>query len=125
MIYKITAIRSKDVVWSGGTFKKFEVRTDKTGSEILEMQIGQKRSEKIKVGDTVKGYLSNNTFNSKNGPMTVKVLKGISAEYVYDLLLKIDPTIETGSQVLSEKEQASNFDEPSDSPFPEEASFPN
>lgn len=94
-IFKITAIRSKDIVWSGGTFKKFEVRTDQTGQEIIELSVNQKRAEKVKVGDSIEGYIEDKTFNSKAGPVTVKVLKGITAEYVYKLLLRHVPNIES------------------------------
>ena len=52
MKIKILAIRFKDINWSGGTFRKYEVKTDKTGDEILESRFG-KRNEKLKKGDKV------------------------------------------------------------------------
>ncbi len=105
MKFKILAIRNKDIVWSGGTFKKYEVKTDQTGADIIESQLGLKKNEKLKVGDIVEGYLGDNTFNSKNGPVTVKVLKAITAEYVYKLLLKLDPDIESKQSTLPVKEE--------------------
>jgi len=116
MKYVIKNIRSKDIAWSGGTFKKFEVKTQETGDEILELRFGQKMNPKIKVGDTVEGYLDNSTFMSRNGLVTVRVLKRIDADYVYKLLLKKFPDIE--------KEENEDIDGemtlPDDIPLPDE-----
>lgn len=95
MIYTIKAIRSKDIVWTGGTFRKYEVKTAETGDEILELKLSPKKMEKMRAGDIIEGYTENSTYNGRNGPVTVKVLRGISAEYVYKLLLKLAPDIES------------------------------
>ena len=95
MIYKITAIRNKDIAWSGGVFKKYEVRTDKTGTDILELRLGPKRNEKVKIGDLIEGYVESGSYTGKNGIVNFKMLKAISAEYVYKLLLKLNPEIES------------------------------
>ncbi len=92
---KITAIRSKDITWSGGVFKKYEVKTDKTGDAIVELRIGDKAAAKVQAGHTIEGYLSDASYTGKNGKVDFKVLKKIDAEYVYKLLLKLAPGIET------------------------------
>ena len=92
MKYKILAIREKDVTWKGGIFNKFEVMTNETGIEILELRLGQERNKKTKIGDIIEGYID--TFILKDGK-EIKILRGITAEYVYKLLLKIRPDIES------------------------------
>ena len=94
MLYIITAIRSKDITWSGGIFKKYEVKTDKTGAEILELRLGKEKNAKIQMGQTVEGYVESDSYKGKSGIVHFKVLKGINAEYVYKLLLKLAPDIE-------------------------------
>jgi len=93
----ITALRFKDITWSGGIFRKYEVKTDKTGDEIIELSLGQKPNEKAKIGDVVEGYIDNTFYMGKNGRVDKKVLKKVSAEYVYNLLLKVAPGIETAA----------------------------
>ena len=92
MKYQITNIRSKDIVWSGGTFKKFECTTDKTGADVLELRLGPKTNEKTKVGDVIEGYLEKNI--GKDGKDYGWKLAAIDAKYVYRLLLSVYPDIE-------------------------------
>jgi hypothetical protein len=121
MKIKITAIRSKDVNWTGGVFKKYEVKTDKTGEEIIEMQLGGKRNEKVKKDDVIEGYIDNTFYMGKNGKVDKKILKGVNAEYVLTLLKKLAPGIETtANEVTSDTTPAPSndgFDTPVDDGF--------
>lgn len=94
MKYKITAIRSKQIPWSGGTFTKYEVKTDKTGDEIVELRFGKDKNPQVQMGHEVNGYIENSSYTGNNGEVFIKILKPITAEYVYQLLLKLAPGIE-------------------------------
>ena len=95
MKIKVTAVRFKDLpLKSGmGTWRKFECKTDKTGDAIIEMQLGKTQNDKVKVGDIVDGYIADSTYVGQSG-IPSKVLRAISAQYVYELLLKFAPGIE-------------------------------
>lgn len=104
MKIKITAVRFKDIAWTGGTFRKYECKTDKTGDTILELRLGKDANAKAKVGDVIEGYIEDGFYMGKNGKVDTKTLKRISAEYVYKLVLKLDPNIEgvTTAETLPE-----------------------
>lgn len=55
-----------------------------------------KKEESLKVGDVLTGYTSTRTYQKKDGTTGVSYMfNAITPEYVYELLLKIDPLIET------------------------------
>ena len=64
----IKKLRYKDIPWSGGTFRKYEVKTDISGDKILELRFGEKQNAKIKIGDVVSGYIENTFYMGKNTP---------------------------------------------------------
>lgn len=105
MIYKITAIRRKEVPYTdkrtgqAKSFTKTEVKTDKTGELVYELGEGHSDATKknIKVGDIISGFTAQVPWFKKDGSGQGGVnnrLNGVTAEYVYRLVLKMNPNIE-------------------------------
>jgi len=93
---KRTAIPKKD---GTGTWTKMQVKTQQTGEQILDLgfSIPKNIKDELKKGDEITGYVESKPWNS-NGKSGVNItLNGITAEYVYELLLKINPDVATMS----------------------------
>ena len=55
-----------------------------------------KRADNIKEGDILTGYISTKNYTGKDGtPKTSSIFNAITPEYVYGLVLKMNPEIET------------------------------
>lgn len=99
MKLKINAIRRKEMPSSFGgkpwsiTSVKFDgVENPPYGYDLNGF--GNK-ADKLVVGDTVTGYMSTKTYQKKDGSMgSNNIFNAISAEYVYNLVLKMNPEIE-------------------------------
>lgn len=124
MQYKITALRSKVLPKkAGGTWTKIEIKTDKTGEEVLELGYGINGKDTLKVGSVVEGYIERKQWGERNGVPAYNIrLNGITAEYVYQLLLTIHP--ELASAELSQPQAPEPVAEPEWSTTPEETSSP-
>lgn len=80
----------------GGTWNLIEAQFNETGEDVYQLSgFGSKFTEKLKIGDVLTGYVSERTWTGQNGPQTSKNFNKITAEYVYDLLLKMNPNIES------------------------------
>ena len=82
----------------GGTWQKTEVKTDQTGEQILEIGRGIEKNVKdnLKKGDSIVGYIEKRPWTGRDGQTRYNmVLNGITAEYVYDLLLRVNPDVES------------------------------
>lgn len=99
MIYQITAIkRSTMPKRDGGTWTKVEVKTKQTGEMILELGRGIDKNvkENIKRGTEISGYIEKRPWTGRDGQTRYNnVLNGITAEYVYELLLRAYPDVES------------------------------
>ena len=86
--FKVEVLPSK----FGGTWNLIKCKFVETGDTVYELNgYGSKFSERVKIGEKIKGYESVKTWNN----VETKILNKITAEYVYDLLLKINPDVET------------------------------
>ena len=97
MEFKITGVKTKEMPSKfGGTWKIVQVKVEGR-DEIFELSgFGDKMLEKVKAGDTVKGY--ENVKDWGKGK-TNQICK-ITAEYVYDLLMKMQsPTVAAASNL--------------------------
>jgi hypothetical protein len=127
MKYSITKIRTTPVPYvdkkTGGqaVFNKVELKTDKTGENILELGYGHLDSVKksLKVGDVVCGYVENKPWFKSDGTQGGfnRRLNGITADYVYKLLLSIHPDIEDVPKVEGAIEYPTEVIDPNDIPF--------
>lgn len=98
MKYTITAVKRTPIAKKDGTgtWTKMQVKTAQTGAQILDLgfSIAKNVKDNLKSGDIITGYVESRPWNS-NGKSGVNItLNGITAEYVYELLLKINPSIE-------------------------------
>lgn len=89
MVYKITALRSKDLPSKfGGTWKLVEVKLEGCGDKIFELQGYGKEKEKLVVGSSVQGYLGEKSWTGQTGTKITPTLNKITAEYVLDYVQK-------------------------------------
>ena len=96
MKYVITAIRKKEMAKkAGGTWTKIEIKTDKTGDQILELGNGLPvRREDVKIGTTIEGYIEKKQWGERDGvPQFNTRLNGITVEYLYAMLLSVYPEL--------------------------------
>ena len=95
----ISAIRRKDQpskfggVWTVVQVKFDGVENPKYGYDLKGFQ--KDYVAKLKEGDKIEGYISKGSYTGKNGIVETNYFNKITAEYVYGLLLKINPNIET------------------------------
>ena len=99
MQYKVTLVDKKVLPKkAGGTWTKITIKTDKTGDNLFELGYGHSMTLKdtIKVGDMIVGYPEKRPWNKSDGTLGGYNLRinGITAEYVYKLLLNKFPDIE-------------------------------
>jgi hypothetical protein len=99
MKLKINAIRRKEMPSSFGqgtwniTSVKFEgIENPQYGYDLNGFG---KKADKLQVGDTITGYISTKSYQKKDGTIgTNQLFNAITAEYVYGLILKMNPEIE-------------------------------
>lgn len=96
--YNITGVKTTPIAKKDGmgTWNKIQVKTQETGDQILDLGFSVSKSvrDSITVGSIVTGYVDQKQWSS-NGKSGVNLtLEGITAEYVYNLLLKLNPNIE-------------------------------
>lgn len=105
MKLKIQAFKKKDMPsnFGNGTWSvidvKFEgIENPEYGYSIKGFSKGI--TDKLQNGQVLTGYFDTEHYTKKDGsPGSKKVFKAITPEYVYDLLLKRFPDIETGQAV--------------------------
>lgn len=95
MKYTITAVKRTPIAKKdgSGTWTKMQVKTKETGAQILDLGFSFPKGTKdnLKAGDVLVGYVESKQWSS-NGKSGVNItLNGITAEYVYELLLKAVP----------------------------------
>ena len=108
-IYTIKAIKRTPIAKKDGTgtWTKIQVKTQETNDDILEMGFGHPKNLKdnLKVGDKVSGYIESipwyKTDGTKGGD-NVR-LQGITTDYLYRLILTMDPTIEGRMNILAKE----------------------
>lgn len=95
MNYVIKGVRKTQLPKkAGGTWTKIEVKTEQTGDTVLELGQGIANKEGIAKGTVINGYVEDRKWTGKNGSTGInKVLNGITAEYVYKMLLSIHPEL--------------------------------
>ena len=95
MKYTITAIKRTPIAKKDGTgtWTKVQVKTKQTGDQVLDLgfSIPKATKEALAIGTEITGYVESKPWSS-NGKSGVNLtLNGITAEYVYELLLKMNP----------------------------------
>lgn len=103
MKYTVTGVKTTPIAKKDGmgTWNKIQVKTKETGEQILDLGFSVSKSvrDSVSVGSVITGYVEQKQWSS-NGKTGVNLtLEGITAEYVYNLLLKLNPNIEGGSSV--------------------------
>jgi len=115
MNYVIKGVRKTQVPKkAGGTWTKIEVKTEQTGDTVLELGQGIANKEGIAKGTIIKGYVEDRKWTGKNGSTGInKVLNGITAEYVYSMLLSIHPELADFNQAdeSAPKAESDGFDD--------------
>ena len=94
---KITPIPYAKKDGTPGIWNKKQIKTKETGDEILELGSGFSKyvSENIAAGHVVNGYIEKKPWTKRDGTTAYNtVLNGITAEYVYNLLITKFPDIE-------------------------------
>jgi len=93
--FKVTGVKRTPIAKKDGTgtWMKMQVKTVETAETVLELGFSFPKATKdnLKPGDVLTGYIESRPWesNGKNG--VNMILNGITAEYVYELLLKINP----------------------------------
>lgn len=97
MKYVITAHRTKVLPTKRGTtWTKVEVKTDKTGEEIIEVASSIQNRENLQVGQTVNGYIEKKPWTGNDGQVRYnQVLNGPTVAMIYEFLATKHPEIET------------------------------
>lgn len=129
MKYTITAVKRTPIAKKDGTgtWTKMQVKTKETGTQVLDLGFSFPKGTKdnLKAGDVLTGYVESKPWNS-NGKSGVNVtLNGITAEYVYELLLKAFPgadklDVATGSPVAPAAPANDGWEGVDDSPAEDE-----
>ena len=110
MRYIINAIRREvKPTTTGGTWTKIEVKTDKTGDDILELGLGisEYKRNNIKEGDMIEGYIEKKAWNKIDGTFGGynTRLNGITVDYLYALMKKYHPEIDAEDLTKFEPEK--------------------
>lgn len=99
MIYKVTAVKRTPIAKKDGTgmWTKVEIKTDQTGDKVLQLGYSHQKNVKdnLKIGSVITGYVDSKTWESNGKSGVNLVLEGITSEYVYGLLLKKFPDIDS------------------------------
>jgi hypothetical protein len=98
--YKITKFRTVvKPTADGRTWNKVEIKTDVTGDDVIELGNGVSKYQKenLKEGDIIEGYIERKPWTKRDGTVggyNVK-LNGITVDYLYALMKKLHPDLET------------------------------
>jgi hypothetical protein len=84
---------------AGGTWVKTEVKLKETGDQIYELNFSKYIKDGLVQGTILNGYLSEKSWTGRNGVSITKVFNAIDAEYLYDMILKMNPAIEGSMSV--------------------------
>lgn len=99
MKYTVTGVRVTPMTKKDGmgTWNKIQLKTKETGDTVLDLGFSVPKSvrDSIAIGSVITGRIEQKTWNSNGKTGVNTVLEGITAEYVYDLLLKQFPNIES------------------------------
>mgnify|MGYP001562618756 CR=1 FL=1 len=97
---KKTPIAKKD---GSGTWMKVQVKTQQTGTQVLDLgfSISKNIKDNLVIGSEITGYVEARPWSSNGKSGVNMTLNGITVEYVYELLLKMNPTLEGLSTGIS------------------------
>jgi len=102
MKLKIQDVRRREMpskfggnVWTITSVKFEGVENPQFGYDLKGFS---KKADEVKAGDVIEGYMTTGSYAGKNGPVTTHQFNKISAEYVYNLLLKLSPDIEASTK---------------------------
>lgn len=99
MKYQITGVKRTPIAKKdgSGTWTKLQVKTAQTGDTVLDLgfSIDKNTRDNLKVGDTITGYVESKPWSSNGKSGVNMILNGITAEYVYELLVKAIPGVES------------------------------
>lgn len=99
MKVKVQAFKKKDMPskW-GGTWTIVNTKFEGMANPEFGYQLsgfGKDKVKNLEIGQTLVGYMGQRPWTDKNGnPQITKTFNAISPEYLYDLILKIDPHVE-------------------------------
>lgn len=113
MKYTIKAIKKTQMPKKDGmgTWQKVQVKTQETGEEILDLGFGIAKNIKdnLKAGDVITGYIEKKPWTRSDGTVAYNtILNGVTADYVYELLLRAYPEIESLPAAPGQKAAASS-----------------
>ncbi len=99
MKLKINAVKRKEMPSSfgGKPWSITSVKFDGIENPVYGFDLAGfgTKADKLVVGDVISGYISTKTYTKKDGSQgSNQVFNAISAEYVYGLILKMNPEIE-------------------------------
>lgn len=107
MKVKISAISRKEMPSKfGGTWQIVKVKLAGQGEKVFELSgFGTKVLEKLKAGDQLTGYVSSKSWEGKDGVVVTPTFCKITAEYVYDIVMKMQGGVDepAASVVTDEK----------------------
>jgi hypothetical protein len=107
---------------AGGTWNKYTVKLVETGEVAYELNFGKYIKEKLAIGQKLNGYISERSWTGQNGTIITKVFNAIDADYLYSLILKMNPNIEgvkTPTVEAAPKESQWETTGPADEPTPD------
>ena len=117
--FKIKTLPSK---FGNGTWNIVQAKFKETGEEVFDLKgFPKKITESPTVGAVLTGYISSRNYNDKNGVLrSAKDFNAITAEYIYNLIIKMNPEIENIKATQSETEVVKDQEEwQADSPMTE------
>lgn len=93
----VKAIKRQQMSGANGLWTKILLKFQDTGDQIFELGngFGKYTKENLAIGQELNGYVSVRTWQGQNGQGSSNVFNGITADYVYSLLLKLKPDIES------------------------------
>jgi len=101
MKVKISAIKKKMLPskFGSGTWTVADVKLVGQGEKIFNLVgYSSKFIENLVVGNEISGYVSSRSWTGKNGTVESPTFNKITAEYVYELVLKLSPNVESIEQ---------------------------
>ena len=121
----IKAIKLQQMSGANGPWTKTLLKFQDTGDQIFELGLGfgKYTKEHLAVGQELNGYVTVRTWQGQNGQGSSNVFNGITADYVYALLLKINPNIESIPETKVGTTKETGWDGV-DAPAPESADIP-
>jgi len=116
--FKIKTMPSK---FGNGTWNIVQAKFKETGEEVFDLKgFPKKITESPAAGTVLTGYISSRNYNDKNGNLrTSKDFNAITANYVYDLLMKMNPEIENIKTTSTTEQPKAQDSWQGDAPQPE------